>query len=123
MYFQAILQSASIPFRKAIESTTQLIQSALSSSKPLVRGMSPYPTQQMACKRFINRRIKLLSNMMRWRKHAGDLYGIGNSIGELVERCLVPVLFKVKDVEGLGLKRQLREMIPKEVQPPFLRIS
>ena len=61
--------------------------------------------------------------MMRWRKHAGDLYGIGNSIGELVERCLVPVLFKVKDVEGLELKRQLREMIPKEVQPPFLRIS
>jgi GC-rich sequence DNA-binding factor len=101
----------------AIDSVAMLIQSSLESTKSLVRGVSPYPTPDAALKCFMNRRFKLLHNLLLWRKHAGDLFGVGNLIGQLIDRSMVPILKKSSEVGANILRRKLQDIVPEELLP------
>jgi hypothetical protein len=89
--------------------------------KPLVRGASPYPTQQEARRRFVNRRFKLLRNTLIWKRHAGDLFGIGNTIGYLIESSLTVVYGRMDDIEKSMLKSKLKDSVPAELLPAIYK--
>ena len=82
-----------------------------------MRGASPYPTQPEARGRFVNRRLKLLRNLILWRKHASDLFGVGNLIGHLLESSLVIINGRMDEPEKAALKIKLTNMVPVELLP------
>ena len=82
-----------------------------------MRGASPYPTQEEARRRFTNRRLKLLQNALLWRKHAGELFGIGNLISHLIEDSVSAFQGRMNDLEKEGVKNKLRNMVPSELLP------
>ena len=51
-------------------------------------------------RRFLSRRVKLLRNVLRWRKYAGELFGLGLLIRRLVEGCILGVAEGGWDVGG-----------------------
>lgn len=122
-FYKAILQSTYRPFRRAVDSTASLIQSALQSTSPLLKGMDPYPTVVVARNRFLARRFKLLKNLLMWRKVVGDMYGVGSLVGEVVERLVEPVIQGemrrggMGELEGNVLRRKVRDLVPGELMP------
>jgi len=119
--YKAILQAAASCFGRAVDETALLVRSSLQSSKPLLRGASPYPTKEEARQRFINRRLKLLRNLLLWRKHAGDLFGTGNLIGHLVDGSLTAFYGQMDEVGKNLLGSKLKEMLPAELLPAMYK--
>ena len=56
-------------------------------------------------KRFLCRRVKLLRNLLRWRKYTGERFGLGLLIGRLVEGCILAVAETGWDVGGEEILR------------------
>lgn len=52
-----------------------------------------------------------------WRKYAGDLYGVANLVGQIVERIFVPVVGKMDEVEGNVVRRKIQDIVPSELLP------
>ena len=56
-------------------------------------------------RRFLSRRVKLLRNILRWRKCCGERFGLGLLIGRLVEGCILNVAESGWDVGGQEISR------------------
>ena len=56
-------------------------------------------------RRFLSRRVKLLKNILRWRKYTGERYGLGLLIVRLVEGCILGVAESGWDVGGEEVSR------------------
>lgn len=77
-----------MPFQRVIEDTLTLVLPALDPSNP----PPPFdPESVPARRRFLVRRIKLLINLLAWRKAAGTIVGLD----DLARRLLVDVMLKV----------------------------
>ncbi|KAJ7159856.1 nineteen complex-related protein 2-domain-containing protein [Mycena crocata] len=79
--FLVLLKSVLSAFQTAITDTENLLQrynSAVSAT-----GFDPAAIP--ARTRFLNRRTKLLRNLVKWRKYTGERFGIAQSIGRLVD--------------------------------------
>ena len=60
-----------------------------------------------ARRRFLARRYKLLRNVLQWRKHAGDRYGLGNLATRLVTSSMIPVAESGWEVGGEEIMRKV----------------
>ena len=56
-------------------------------------------------RRFLSRRVKLLRNLLRWRKYTGERSGLSLLIGRLVEGCILSVAESGWDVGGQEISR------------------
>jgi len=57
--------------------------------------------------RYLFRRVKLLRNLLRWRKYTGDLIGLDVLVGRLVDVCILEVAQSGWDVGGEDVARQV----------------
>lgn len=56
-------------------------------------------------RRFLSRRVKLLRNLLQWRKYTGERFGLGLLISRLVEGCILAVAESGWDVGGEEILR------------------
>ena len=56
-------------------------------------------------RRFLSRRVKLLRNILRWRKYTGERFGLGMLISRLTEGCILEVAESGWDVGGEEISR------------------
>lgn len=66
--------------------------------------------------RLLSRAIKLLENMLRWRKYAGDKHAVGRVCGRLVNNCILPIAESGWEVGG---EQKVRQVINQSAFLPF----
>lgn len=89
------LKSALAPFRTAVTDMENALAPFLALNQPRFD-----PEAIPARRRVLTRQRKLLSNILRWRKYTGDLFGIGQLATRLVENCVLPVAESGWEVGG-----------------------
>lgn len=94
----------SIVFREAVISTQTLLAPSLGPSN---RGAPFDPQSIPARRRFLVRRLKLLTNLLKWRKYTGERFGLGEVATLLVLRCLLPVAERGWEVGGKDILRKV----------------
>lgn len=95
-------------FQNAVTDTENLI----SKYDSVIKGPSQFnPEAIPARRRFMARRVKLLQNLLKWRKFTGEQHGIGLLIGQLVDGCVLNIAESGWDVGG--------EEVAKSVSPPI----
>ncbi|KAJ3572963.1 hypothetical protein NP233_g2748 [Leucocoprinus birnbaumii] len=114
----AIRKSIVETFQKAIEATTELLQRHNSN----IKGPSPFnPEAIPARRRFLTRRVKLLGNLLRWRKSMGDQYGVGVLVSRLIDDCIIGVAESGWDVGGEEIVNNIANTVPRELLTPNLQ--
>lgn len=89
---QSLLHSVLATFKKAVTDTeTLIVKYTSSSSASGTRAPSFHPDAIPARNRFLARRIKLLQNLLKWRKYTGERFGVGQLTGKFVDECLLNV--------------------------------
>ncbi|KAF8827789.1 hypothetical protein HHX47_DHR4000028 [Lentinula edodes] len=68
-----------------------------------------------ARKRYLARQLKLISNLTRWRKSTGELFGVGQLITKVVDGCM-DVADSGWDVGGEEALKKIIPMLPKDLQ-------
>ncbi|KAG8934755.1 hypothetical protein FRC02_009336 [Tulasnella sp. 418] len=112
--YQTLVQAVTRAFTTAVNSTVELVEPGLKPSAP-----PPvfHPSGPPARKRFLVRRLKLLMNMVRWRKYSGELFGIGQAMEKLVSKVVLPIAEGGWDVGGEEVAKRVVQALPPEVIP------
>ena len=107
MFHQLLLKSVMTAFQNAITDTETSL-AKFKSAQPLP-GFNPdsVPSRQ----RYLFRRVKLLRNLLRWRKFTGELFGLDVLVGKLVDVCILEVAHSGWDVGGEDVARQVRRSL------------
>ncbi|KAF9483419.1 hypothetical protein BDN70DRAFT_873928 [Pholiota conissans] len=116
--FQLLLKSVMNAFENAISATESSILKYSAGHQSRV-GFNPAAIP--ARRRFLNRRVKLLGNLLRFRKYIGERFGVGILIGRLVERSIVNVAEGGWDVGGQEVAEKIAKMLPEDLIPFSLR--
>lgn len=90
-------------FQRAVAASEATLAPYVALNKPRFD-----PEAIPARRRYLSRSHKLLSNILRWRKYAGERYGIGALVTTLLTRCMLPVAESGWEVGGEELLRKVR---------------
>jgi hypothetical protein len=101
---QTLLKSVVKIFRTVITETEALVAEYTSRSRPTT---SFNPEAIPARRRFLARRVKLLKNLLRWRKYTGDKFGEGLLVERLVEGCVLGVAEGGWEIGGEEIVRKV----------------
>lgn len=93
-------------FQVAIDSTESAMSHYLALNQPRFD-----PEAIPARRRFLNRRLKLMRNLIGWRKYAGNKYGVDLLAMRLLEQCMLPAAESGWEVGGEESLRKVRAMI------------
>ncbi len=102
---QALLKSVYTVFDRA---TTQIEELIARSREAAPRQPVFDPEAIPARSRFLARRVKLVQNLMRWRKFTGEVYGAGEMANRLVDGCIRSVAEEGWDVGGEVAMQKVR---------------
>lgn len=83
-------------FERAVSTTETYVTEYIGHQSRVAFNPDAIPAR----KRFLNRRIKLLKNLLSWRKYSGERFGLGILVGRLVERSIINVAEGGWDVGG-----------------------
>jgi GC-rich sequence DNA-binding factor len=97
------LKSASTVFQAVITDSMTLNRPYLALNNPRF-DPEAFPARQ----RFLRRRIKLLRNILLWRKYTGEKYGIGELAVRLVSGIIVPIAETGWDIGGQEAVREVK---------------
>lgn len=112
---QALLKSVYTVFDRATLQTEELI----ARSKDAAPRQPVFDPEAIPARsRFLARRIKLVQNLMRWRKFTGEMLGAGEMASRLVDGCIRSVAEEGWDVGGEAAMQKVRRG---SVQRNFLR--
>ena len=100
---QMFLKSVSSVFQTAVDAEEQLIETYLRFNQPRFD-----PEAIPARKRYLNRRVKLVQTLLRWRKHSGQSSGVESLVKRAVDVFIVPVADGGWDVGGEECLRKVR---------------
>jgi GC-rich sequence DNA-binding factor len=101
---QALEKALKLSFEGVIVHSSDLVQPYLALHNPRFD-----PEAIPARRRFLARRVKLVKNIVRWRKYTGELFGIGDLITKLVNDCMLPIAESGWDVGGEEVMREVRK--------------
>lgn len=93
-------------FQNAITDT----ETSLTKFKSVQPLPSFNPDSVPSRRRFLCRRVKLLRNLLRWRKYTGKRLGLDVLVGRLVDVCILEVAQSGWDVGGEDISRQVRSL-------------
>lgn len=97
-----ILKSVHTVFDSATSNAERLLAPYVKLNHP------PFdPEAAPARQRLLSRTVKLLENMLRWRKYAGDKLAIGTLCARLVSDCILPIAESGWEVGGERKVRQV----------------
>lgn len=86
-----------MPFHKVLDQTYELVRPALSPNNP----PPPFdPGAIPARRRFLFRRIKLLTGLLSWRKAVGNIVGVDDLVRRLLIDVMLPVAYGGWEVGG-----------------------
>jgi hypothetical protein len=97
-----LLKSVFTVFQRAVNSAESTLAPYLSLNQPKFD-----PESIPARKRYLVRCSKLVNNIVRWRKYAGERFGIGVLLTRLLENCMLPVAESGWDVGGEEVMRKV----------------
>jgi GC-rich sequence DNA-binding factor len=103
MFRQLLLKSVVKAFENVITDTETSL-TKFKSAQPLP-GFNPDSIRSR--QRYLFRRVKLLRNLLTWRKYTGELFGLGVLVGRLVDVCILEVAQSGWDVGGEDVARQV----------------
>lgn len=100
-----LLRSILARFELAVAHTEACVSRYRSTARP-APAFDPetIPTRR----RFLAKRVKLLQNLMKWRKHTGERFGIGSLATRLVDVCIVDFAQDGWEVGGDEFTRRVR---------------
>jgi GC-rich sequence DNA-binding factor len=85
-----LLKSVITTFRTSVDSLLSTTSSFLTPTSSY--GHAPFtPDAVPARRRFLVRRLKLVRNLLRWRRYTGELFGVGELVMRVVQECARPV--------------------------------
>ncbi|KDQ09945.1 hypothetical protein BOTBODRAFT_36752 [Botryobasidium botryosum FD-172 SS1] len=113
---QNLLKAVIQTFRTAVSESATALQPWLSSSLPPAFDPASIPARR----RYLTRQLKLLANLVRWRKHTGDRFGAGELLQRLVEEVMLPVARSGWDVGGQEIMQKAVKALPAEHVPRHL---
>ncbi|KAH6912669.1 nineteen complex-related protein 2-domain-containing protein [Coprinopsis sp. MPI-PUGE-AT-0042] len=118
MKYQTLLGSVVSLFQAAIADTESLI-AKFHSLRDSTQAFDPdaIPSRR----RFLLRRVKLLKNLLRWRKFTGERFGLDRLIGRLIDNCFMTVAEGGWDVGGEEVARTVLSILPKGLTSPTLK--
>jgi GC-rich sequence DNA-binding factor len=98
-----LVKSVSSAFQAAVDEEEQLIG-------PYLRvNQSRFDPEAMpARRRCLNRRVKLVQTLLRWRKHSGESSGVEDLVKRAVDAVIVPVADGGWEVGGEECLRKVR---------------
>ncbi|KAG6891529.1 hypothetical protein C0992_005064 [Termitomyces sp. T32_za158] len=109
---QTLFKAVVTSFQTAIADTETL----LTKFKAVRRGLPAFEPEAIpARRRFLSRRVKLLRNLLRWRKHTGERFGVGTLVTRLLEQCVVDVAETGWEVGGEDIARTVSMLYTLEV--------
>ncbi|KAF9077506.1 nineteen complex-related protein 2-domain-containing protein [Rhodocollybia butyracea] len=112
VFHKAVITS----FARAITANETLLAKHTSATGT---GSSAFNPESIPARiRFLARQVKLVMNLVRWRKCTGELFGVGQLITRLVDGCMVDVADGGWDVGGEELLRKVAAMLPKDLVVP-----
>ena len=102
-----LLKSVASCFQAAISATEASVvkYTVTQGHRSRVAGFNPdaIPTRR----RFLSRRVKLVKNLLRWRKYTRERFGLGMMLAQLVERTIVPIAEGGWEVGGEDIVRKV----------------
>ncbi|PPQ85156.1 hypothetical protein CVT25_004163 [Psilocybe cyanescens] len=115
--FQLVLRSVFNTFQNAVSEIRESVikYTRLHQSLP---GFNPDSITSR--RRFLNHCVKLLKNLLRWRKYAGGRFGLDAVVNQLVEDCIVIVARTGWEVGGEDVARKVVQMLPADLIPSQL---
>ncbi|TFK52235.1 GCFC-domain-containing protein [Heliocybe sulcata] len=114
--FQTLLKAVFELFSGAVDNIESLLSPYLSLNAPRFD-----PEAIPARKRILARQMKLLNNILRWRKYTSDKFGIGELGTRLVRDSMLPIAESGWEVGGEETARRVAAIMPKELQPASLK--
>ncbi|PFH46529.1 hypothetical protein AMATHDRAFT_154582 [Amanita thiersii Skay4041] len=115
---QTLLKSTTAQFESAIINTEKLIARFTAASRTIPAFD---PEAIPARRRFLTRRVKLLQNLLKWRKYTGERFSVGLLATKLVEDCFLEIAETGWEAGGEQLTRQVASMLPNELLPVRLK--
>jgi GC-rich sequence DNA-binding factor len=77
-------------FQGTVTETADLVQKHKSAA--LASGATAFNPESIPARtRFLNRRTKLLRNLLKWRKYTGERFGITAIMNRLVDGCMTDI--------------------------------
>jgi GC-rich sequence DNA-binding factor len=104
-----LLKSVAGCFQAAISSTEESIVKYTQTQGQQSRVAGFNPDAIPARRRFLNRRLKLVKNLLRWRKYTGERFGLGGMLARLIEHSIVPIAESGWEVGGEDIVRKVSE--------------
>ena len=98
---QLLLKSVMKTFQNAV-TDTETILAKYKSVQPLPAFN---PDSIRSRRRFLFRRVKLLKNLLKWRKYLGERLGLDVLVGRLLDVCILEVAQSGWDVGGEEITR------------------
>ncbi|TBU23747.1 GCFC-domain-containing protein [Dichomitus squalens] len=114
--FELLLKSVYTVFNTAITEIETTLAPFIELNQPRFD-----PQAIPARRRVLARQYKLLRDLLQWRKHAGDRYGLGNLTTRLVTSSMLPVAESGWEVGGEEMMRKVAQALPAELVPPSLQ--
>ncbi|KZV86977.1 hypothetical protein EXIGLDRAFT_621222 [Exidia glandulosa HHB12029] len=105
--FNMLLKAVLSTFREAVTSTSLLVQQCVNGNAS-ARGPVFDPQAPPARRRSLARRLKLLRNLVRWRKYTGEKFGVGELATQLLRECMLPIAESGWEVGGEEIMRKVR---------------
>ncbi|KAL1760388.1 nineteen complex-related protein 2-domain-containing protein [Schizophyllum commune] len=125
---EASIEPDSIKLQILQKAVITVFQRAVASAEGLlvqykVHGYSrPFDPEAIpARRRYIARHVKLLQNMLRWRRYTEERFGVGALVERLVEGVILYAAEGGWEVGGADLAGKVRDMLPKELVSAGLR--
>ncbi|KXN82858.1 GC-rich sequence DNA-binding factor 2 [Leucoagaricus sp. SymC.cos] len=120
---EASVEGENAKLQNLRKSTTEMFQKVTAETEELLRkhnsatkGPSPFnPEAIPARQRFLARRVKLLKNLLRWRKFIGEQYGIGLLVTRLVDNCILGIAESGWHVGGEKVAKRVGGALPKDL--------
>ena len=98
-----ILKSVTASFKAAVDVSLDSV-TKYGKARTLVFD----PLSASSRLRFLFRRHKVLMNMIRWKKYAGDRYGIGELVAKTIKECMMPVAESGWNIGGEQFMKKVR---------------
>ncbi|KAG7098864.1 hypothetical protein E1B28_000767 [Marasmius oreades] len=88
------------------------------TSTASARPTPPFDPESVPSRqRYLTRQLKLLTNLLKWRKSTGERFGLGRSVTRLVDNVIIIVADSGWEVGGADVVQTVSGMLPPDLTP------
>ncbi|EEB99135.1 hypothetical protein MPER_01242 [Moniliophthora perniciosa FA553] len=111
---QVLAKSVVTCFERAIYETEKLLAKFTAAAD--TRSAPAFDPESVPSRqRFLTRRVKLLTNLLRWRKSTGERFGLGKLAARIVDGLVVEIADGGWEVGGADVVQTVAGMLPPDL--------